>query len=91
MNVVKKKIWPEYFEKVKSGGKKVEIRLSDFDIKEGDVLELQEYNPKTKKYTGRSIKKKVTYLSNTKTMEKMHSKEEINKYGLYIIQLEDEK
>jgi len=57
MATIKKKILPEYFELVKSGKKKFELRLVDFDIKEGDILVLEEWNPKTKKYTGRKIKK----------------------------------
>ena len=86
---IKKKIWPEYFEKVLSGKKKFEVRLADFEIEEGDILILEEYNPETKKYTGRTIKKKVGYILHTKDMEKMHSKEEIEKYGCYIIEMED--
>ena len=54
---IHKKVWPEYFEKILNGEKKFELRLADFDLNEGDILILEEYNPKTKKYTGRSIKK----------------------------------
>ena len=89
MKEIKKKIWPEYFEKVSSGKKKVELRLADFEIKKGDILVLEEWNPETKKYTGRSIRKKISYLVNTKIMENMYSKEEIESYGLYILQMED--
>jgi len=38
MAIIKKKIWPEYFELVRSGKKRFEARLADFDIKEGDTL-----------------------------------------------------
>ena len=55
MAVIKKKIWPEFFELVESGKKKFELRLNDFDIEEGDVLVLEEWDPKTKEYTGRKI------------------------------------
>ena len=55
--IIKKKSWPEYFEKVLSGKKKVELRLADFEIKERDTLILEEYDPKIKQYTGRTIKK----------------------------------
>ena len=40
MAIIKKKIWQEYFELVKSGKKRFELRLADFDIKEGDFLVL---------------------------------------------------
>lgn len=62
MAVIKKKIWPKYFEQVKTGKKKFELRLADFNLKKGDVLVLKEWDPKKKEYTGRKIKKKVKYL-----------------------------
>ena len=55
MAIIKKKIHPEYFDMVKSGKKKFELRLADFDIKEGDTLILEEWNPETKQYTGRKL------------------------------------
>jgi len=42
MATIHKKIWPEYFEAVAQGKKKFEFRLNDFEIKEGDVLVLEE-------------------------------------------------
>ena len=62
MTIIKKKTWPEYFELIKSGKKRFDLRLADFKIEEGDILVLEEYNPKKKKYTGRKIKKKVKYV-----------------------------
>lgn len=89
MKTIKKKSWPEYFEKALSGEKKFELRIADFDIKPGDILILEEYNPKTKTYTGRSIKKKINYIMQTKDMEKIHSKKELEKHGIYVLQMED--
>lgn len=40
--IIKKKIWPKFFEEVKSGKKKFEVRVADFNIKEGDTLILEE-------------------------------------------------
>ncbi|MBU2635246.1 DUF3850 domain-containing protein [Patescibacteria group bacterium] len=85
MSVIKKKIWPEWFNLVKSGKKKFELRLADFRIKEGDVLVLEEWNPKTKKYTGRKIRKKVKYLLKFK-LNDFNQEKEIKKKGLYVIQ-----
>ncbi len=87
---IKKKIWPEYFEKVLKDVKKFELRLADFEVKEGDILILEEFNPMAKKYTGRSIKRKVTYVVNTKKMEEKHSRKELEEHGLYVIQMEKE-
>ncbi len=35
---IEKKIWPEYFDAVRSGEKNFEIRLADFECKPGDRL-----------------------------------------------------
>ncbi|MDD5627126.1 MAG: NUDIX domain-containing protein [Patescibacteria group bacterium] len=84
---IKKKTWPAYFEKIASGRKKFELRLADFKIKEGDILLLAEWDPKTQKYTGREIKTRATYVLKTKGLP-FHSETEIKKYGLQIIQFE---
>jgi ASC-1-like (ASCH) protein len=84
---IKKKIWPEYFEKILQGEKNAELRLADFEINEGDILILEEYNPKTKTYTGRKINKKVKYINKSNPTE-AYSLEEIKKFGFYLIELE---
>jgi hypothetical protein len=81
---IEKKIWPENFKAVKNGSKKYELRLADFRCKPGDVLVLREWNPKTKKYTGKSLKKKVARIMKTKDL-KYWTKKEIEKYGFQII------
>jgi ASC-1-like (ASCH) protein len=86
MTIIKKKVWPEYFKLVKSGKKKFELRLADFNVKTGDTLLLEEWNPKTKKYTGRKIQKKVKYLLRF-NLNDFGQKKEIEKKGLYVIQL----
>ncbi len=85
--IINKKVWPEFFEKVLSGKKKFELRLADSDVKEGDILLLREWNPKTKEYTGRKIKKRVSYVSKTKK-QKFWSADDVNKYGFVIMSLE---
>ena len=84
--VIKKKIWSEYFDLVASGKKKFELRLNDFDVKEGDMLVLEEWDPKKKKYTGRKLRKKVKYDLKFK-LDNFGQKKEIEKKGLYVIQL----
>ena len=88
MQIIKKKIWPEYFEAVVSGKKKYELRLNDFEVNEGDTLLLEEWNPQTQEYTGRAIKKKVTYVKKFKLNELFWPEEEITKKGIQIISLE---
>jgi ASC-1-like (ASCH) protein len=87
MAVIKKKIWPEYFELVNSGKKKFELRLTDFEIKKGDKFILEEWDPKTKEYTGRKIEKKVSYVLKFK-LNDFGQKREIEEKGLMVIQME---
>lgn len=84
---IKKKTWPESFAKVLSGDKTFELRLNDWEAKEGDVLKLEEWDPKTKEYTGRSIEKKIGFVLKMKDLPKYHTKAEIDKYGFMIISL----
>ena len=82
--VIEKKVWPEYFERILSSDKNFEVRLADWVCKIGDILILKEWDPKTKKYTGRSVKKRVTFVYKTKD-QKFFSQEDVEKYGLQII------
>lgn len=86
MAVIKKKIWSEFFELVKSGKKSFELRLADFDIKEGDTLILEEWDPETKEYTGRKIEKQVKYVLKFK-LDDFGQKKEIEEKGIYVIQI----
>ncbi len=88
MAIIKKKIWPEYFDAVASGKKKYELRLNDFDVKEGDTLILEEWNPETKEYTGRRVEKKVTYVGKFKIDKLFYPEEQIREKGIQIISLE---
>ena len=88
MAIIKKKIWPEYFEAVESGKKKGELRLNDFEVNEGDTLVLEEWDPKTKEYTGRKMEKKVTDVSRFKIDQLFWPEEEIKEKGIQIISLE---
>ena len=85
MAIIRKKIPPKYFNLIKSGKKKFELRLAEFKIKEGDILILREWNPKKKEYTGREIRKRARYILKFK-LNDFGQKEEIQKKGLYIIQ-----
>jgi ASC-1-like (ASCH) protein len=86
MKIITKKTWPKIFELVKSGKKKFDLRLADFPVKEGDILILEEWDPKKKEYTGRKLKKKIKYVLKFK-LDDFGQKEEIEKKGLNVIQL----
>jgi len=84
---VKKKSWPENFNKILSGEKNTDIRLADFKLNKGDVLVFEEYNPKTKEYTGRVIKKKIKNIAKFNPAE-IYPSEDIKKFGFWEIELE---
>ena len=86
MRVITKKIWPEFFEKVKSRKKNFEIRLADFKVSAGDVLVLREWSPKKKVYTGRLIRRKVRGACKVNVF-KFYSPKELKKYSLLVIEL----
>lgn len=56
------KIWPEYFEAVRSGSKTFEIRKNDRGFQPGDMVTLREYNPNTEEYTGRYVQRHLGYI-----------------------------
>ncbi|REH00292.1 DUF3850 domain-containing protein [Flavobacterium aquicola] len=56
------KIHPEYYKDVLLGLKKVEIRFNDRNYQEGDLLILNEFDPKTEKYSGSFEIRKVDYI-----------------------------
>lgn len=85
MAIIKKKIWPKYFELVESGRKKFELRIADFEVEEGDTLILEEWEPEAKEYTGKKIEKEVHFVFKF-NLNDFGQKEEIIDKGLYVIQ-----
>lgn len=86
MAIIKKKIHPEYFELVAAGKKRFEVRVADFEITEGDTFILEEWDPVSKAYTGRSLEKKVDYILKF-DLDKFGQKKEIEEKGLLVIQI----
>jgi ASC-1-like (ASCH) protein len=85
MAIIKKKVWPEFFEKIQAGKKRFELRIADFDINEGDTLVLEEWDPNTKEYTGRKIEKKVDFILKF-NLDDFGQKKDIEEKGLFVIQ-----
>lgn len=86
MAIIHKKIWPETFDLIASGKKRFEVRLADFDIKKGDTIVLEEWNPETKAYTGRKMEKNVDYVFKF-DLNKYGQKQEIIEKGLCVMQI----
>ena len=58
------KIHPEHYRNVVLGLKKVEIRKNDRNYQERDLLILNEFDPKTGRYTGDQVIRKVNFIIN---------------------------
>lgn len=55
------KCWPGYFQDISRGLKTFEIRHNDRNFKSGDILYLREWSPDSREYSGRSLRRIVTY------------------------------
>lgn len=56
------KTWPPFYEAVAGGWKPFECRKCDRHFKLGDILKLEEWDPSTQSYTGRSCEKRIISL-----------------------------
>ena len=86
MAVIEKKTWPEFFEKVSKGEKNADIRLADFELKNGDILILKEWDPLRQRYTGRSISKIVKNVTKV-NLSAFWDIKRIKNNGVYLIEL----
>lgn len=87
MAIIKKKTWPNLFEQVLLGKKKFDLRLADFEVNEGDTLILEEWDPDTKQYTGRTIEKKINYILKF-NLNQFGQEDNLKEKGLYILQID---
>lgn len=83
------KCWPEYFRAIVANEKLFEVRLNDRDFQVGDILQLREWNPDTKTYTGAYISRKVTYI--LEGMGKLNSPSSALRIGYVVMSLEPKK
>lgn len=58
----KLKTWPEHFENLMAGRKTFELRKADRDFEVGDALLLEEWDPKTERYSGRRLRYGVWHI-----------------------------
>lgn len=70
-----------------SGKKKAEFRLNDFEVTEGDTLQLVEVDEKNQE-TGRCIQKQVTYVWKSDLKDTYWPVEEILEKGIQVISFE---
>lgn len=62
MKTHKLKTWTEYFQAMRFGIKRFEVRKNDRDFQVGDFLYFEEWLPETKEYTGEKIVVEVAYI-----------------------------
>jgi hypothetical protein len=86
MKEIIKKCDKNIFEKIVSGQKKFEVRLGNFEGREGDLIILKECELGDGHETGREIRKRIGFTIKTKDMP-WWSDEEKNKHGFVIMQL----
>jgi len=84
---IEKKCWPEQFGGLSRGERRLDLRLADFKVKVGDKLLLREWDPKTRKYTGREMKKKVSEVLAVKP-DPFYDKKIAEYYGFNVLFLE---
>ncbi len=85
--VIHKRTWTPFFDAIFRGDKNGEVRLNDFDVKAGDTLILDEWNPDTG-YTGLSLERKVKAVFPV-DFSKFHTQKEIEEHGHLYIELEN--
>lgn len=85
MAEIRKKKLPKWFNLAKKKKKNAEFRLADFKIKPGDILVMEEWNPKKKKYTGRVLRRKVKRATKVNPFD-FYKVRDIKKYGCYLIE-----
>lgn len=56
------KTWPDFFERLVDGSKTFELREDDRGFHVGDTPVLKEWRPTAKEYTGREVRRVVTYV-----------------------------
>lgn len=90
MAVIKKKITPEYFDLVNSNKKNFDLRVAEFKVEEGDTIILEEWDSKTKQYTGRIIEREVGYVLNF-NLNTFGQEDLIKEKGLVVFSLKEKR
>jgi hypothetical protein len=85
MAIIRKKLWPKWFNIMKKERQNAELRLADFRLKKGDVLMLEEWDPKKKEYTGKLLRKRVKKVIKLNLLD-FYTAKDLKKYGCYLIE-----
>lgn len=85
MEFIAKKTWPHFFQLMEDGHKNTDLRLADFEVKPGDVIIFQEWDPVEERYTGREFSRIVENVNHV-NLDRFHTLDEIEEFGHYIIE-----
>jgi len=60
---IARKSWPRFFERIRRGQKRHEVRIADTPLTKSFDLVLEEWDPKRHEYTGRKLKVRAKPLA----------------------------
>lgn len=87
MRIIDIKIPKEYFEKDRDN--RLEARLAKFNLQKGDVIRFHEWDKETGEMSGRYFEKVVADFHKIHKATKYWSREDLDKYGIYVMELTD--
>lgn len=56
------KSWPDYFSSLISGDRQFDLRQNDRQYAVGDIINFREFDDRSGKYTGATLRRKITYI-----------------------------
>ena len=83
--IIDYKIAKEYFEKDQHN--RLEAKLAKFPLQKGDIIRFNEWDPETDTYTGRYFDRKVNDFHKIHKATKYWSREDLDKFGIYVLDL----
>ncbi len=90
--IERKIIGKSFFDDIASGKKTFDVRINDFEIKEGDSINFKEWDAESKDYTGREVKKKASYVLKSKDYEgEFWEKEDAEEKGYVVMGFENKE
>lgn len=87
MAIIEMKMPIKYFEKDRDN--RLEARLAKFELNKNDIIRFREWDEEKEEYTGRYFDKKVLDFHKIGKAVKYWSREDLEKYGIYVLELGD--
>ncbi len=81
-----KKCLPTLFEDVRTGKKRFEVRLADFEANVGDRMVLEEWDPERQACSGRTFTFEIEYILKTKDMPAW-TPDKVAEFGFQVMQI----